>query len=373
MSGNTFGQAFRVTTFGESHGPAVGAVIDGCPPGLAVSVGQIEAELARRATARSRFVSQRREPDKVEILSGLFEGRTTGTPLALLVRNADARRKDYAALSDVFRPGHADATYEAKYGHRDWSGGGRASARETVARVAAGAVARAFLAGKGVKVQGWLAAVGEMAFECRDLETVEANPYFCPEPGKVEALEALLNAVWKSADSIGARVGVVATGVPPGLGEPVFDKLDADIARAMMSIPAAKGVEIGDGFAVVAQRGSGHRDAMTPQGFASNHAGGILGGISSGQHLLASVAFKPTSSIPQPVASVNRAGEAVEVKVGGRHDPCVGLRAVPIVEAMLCLVLADHWLRDRAQNADVARDRDYYCMNSDLDQRGEYE
>lgn len=364
MSGNSFGQAFRVTTFGESHGPAVGAVIDGCPPGLAVSPEQVEAELARRATGRSRFVSQRREPDRVEILSGVFEGRTTGTPLALLVRNADARRKDYAALSDVFRPGHADATYQAKYGHRDWSGGGRASARETVARVAAGAVARAFLAGQGVKVQGWLAAVGDMIFACRDLDAVEVNPYFCPDRGRVEELEEKLSAIWKSADSIGARVGVTATGVPPGLGEPVFDKLDADIARAMMSIPAAKGVEIGDGFAVVAQRGSEHRDAITPRGFATNHAGGILGGISSGQPLVASVAFKPTSSIPQPVDSVNQDGEAVEVKVGGRHDPCVGLRAVPIVEAMLCLVLADHWLRDRGQNAEVTRDRNYYGMNS---------
>ncbi len=364
MSGNSFGQAFRVTTFGESHGPAVGAVIDGCPPGLAVSPEQIEAELARRATGRSRFVSQRREPDRVEILSGLFEGRTTGTPLTLLVRNADARRKDYAALSDVFRPGHADATYQAKYGHRDWSGGGRASARETVARVAAGAVARVFLAGQGVNVQGWLAAVGDMTFACRDLAAVETNPYFCPDPGQVEALEERLNAIWKSADSIGARVGVMATGVPPGLGEPVFDKLDAEIARAMMSIPAAKGVEIGDGFSVVTQRGSEHRDAMTPHGFASNHAGGILGGISSGQPLVASVAFKPTSSIPQPVDSVNQDGEAVEVKVGGRHDPCVGLRAVPIVEAMLCLVLVDHWLRDRGQNAGVKRDRNYYGMNS---------
>ena len=364
MSGNSFGQAFRVTTFGESHGPAVGAVIDGCPPGLAVSPEQVEAELARRATGRSRFVSQRREPDRVEILSGVFEGRTTGTPLALLVRNADARRKDYAALSDVFRPGHADATYQAKYGHRDWSGGGRASARETVARVAAGAVARAFLAGQGVKVQGWLAAVGDMTFACRDLDAVETNPYFCPDPGRVGELVEKLSAIWKSADSIGAQVGVTATGVPPGLGEPVFDKLDADIARAMMSIPAAKGVEIGDGFSVVAQRGSEHRDAMTPRGFASNHAGGILGCISSGQPLVASVAFKPTSSIPQPVDSVNQDGEAVEVKVGGRHDPCVGLRAVPIVEAMLCLVLADHWLRDRGQNAEVTRDRNYYGMNS---------
>ena len=355
MSGNSFGQAFRITSFGESHGPGIGVVIDGCPPGLAVDAALIEAALVRRATARSRFVSQRREADRVEVLSGVFEGRTTGTPLALLVRNEDARPKDYESLRDTFRPGHADMTYQTKYGHRDWSGGGRASARETVARVAAGAVARSWLAGKGVTVQGWLAGVGDLHFAAQDLGAVESNPYFCPEPARVQELEALLNAVWKAQDSLGARVSVIARGVPPGLGEPVFDKLDAEIARAMMSIPAAKGVEIGDGFEVIAQRGSAHRDAMTPEGFASNHAGGILGGISSGQPLRVSVAFKPTSSIPQPIASVNREGEAVELRVGGRHDPCVGLRAVPIVEAMLCLVLADHWLRDRAQNADVTR------------------
>lgn len=355
MSGNRFGQAFCVTTFGESHGPAVGAVIDGCPPGLAIAVAGIEAELARRATGRSRFVSQRHEPDRVEILSGVFEERTTGTPIALLVRNHDARRKDYESLRETFRPGHADFTYQAKYGHRDWSGGGRASARETVARVAAGAVARRFLAEQGVTVRGWLASAGALHFSLRDPEAVEANPYFCPEPERVEELEALLQTVWKAGDSIGARVGVVAQGVPPGLGEPVFDRLDAEIARAMLSIPAAKGVEIGDGFAVVTQRGSEHRDALTPAGFASNHAGGILGGISSGQRIVVSVAFKPTSSIPQPIASINRAGKPATIKVGGRHDPCVGLRAVPIVEAMLCLVLADHWLRDRAQNAEVTR------------------
>jgi chorismate synthase len=355
MSGNSFGQAFRITSFGESHGPGIGVVIDGCPPGLAVDAALIETALVRRATARSRFVSQRREADRVEVLSGVFEGRTTGTPLALLVRNEDARPKDYKSLRDTFRPGHADVTYQAKYGHRDWSGGGRASARETVARVAAGAVARSWLAGKGVTVQGWLAGVGDLHFAAQDPGAVESNPYFCPEPERVQELEALLNALWKAQDSLGARVSVIARGVPPGLGEPVFDKLDAEIARAMMSIPAAKGVEIGDGFEVIAQRGSAHRDAMTPEGFASNHAGGILGGISSGQPLRVSVAFKPTSSIPQPIASVNRAGEAVELRVGGRHDPCVGLRAVPIVEAMLCLVLADHWLRDRAQNAEVMR------------------
>lgn len=367
MSGNSFGQAFRITSFGESHGPAIGAVIDGCPPGLAVDAAMIEAALARRATGRSRFVSQRREADRVEVLSGVFEGRTTGTPLALLVRNEDARRKDYEPLREAFRPGHADLTYQVKYGHRDWSGGGRASARETVARVAAGAVARAWLAGRGVGVQGWLAGAGELNFAAEDLGAVDSNPYFCPEPDRVPELEALLNTVWKAQDSIGARVDVIAHGIPAGLGEPVFDKLDAEIARAMMGIPAAKGVEIGDGFAVVGQHGSEHRDALTPQGFATNHAGGILGGISTGQPLRVSVAFKPTSSIPQPIASVNHAGESVELRVGGRHDPCVGLRAVPIVEAMLCLVLADHWLRDRAQNADVAREFPFTGMNSNTE------
>jgi len=367
MSGNTFGQAFRVTTFGESHGPAIGAVIDGCPPGLPVEVERIQAELARRATARSRFVSQRREPDSVEILSGLLEGETTGTPLTLLIRNADARPKDYAKLRDTFRPGHADVTYEAKYGRRDWRGGGRASARETAARVAAGAVARRLLEGLGITVRGWLAGVGELEFDAADPAAAESNPYFCPEPARIEALEALLQDVWKSGDSIGARIAVEARGVPAGLGEPVFDKLDAAIAHAMMGIPAVKGVAIGDGFDVVRQRGSEHRDALKPDGFASNHAGGVLGGIATGQPLTVSLAFKPTSSIPQPVESVTRAGEATSVKVTGRHDPCVGLRAVPIAEAMLCLVLADHWLRDRAQNADVAREQPYLHRNSTSD------
>lgn len=351
MSGNGFGQAFRVTTFGESHGPAIGAVIDGCPSGLEVTAETIEAELARRATARSRFVSQRRESDRVEILSGVLDGASTGTPIALLIRNADARPKDYAKLRDVFRPGHADFTYQAKYGRRDWRGGGRASARETAARVAAGAVARALLANEGISIRAWLGAVGELEFvRGEDREASEGNPYFCPEPARVAELEALLQDIWKAGDSIGARVDVEALGVPAGLGEPVFDKLDAAIAQALMGIPAVKGVEIGDGFAVVGQRGSAHRDAMTPAGFASNHAGGVLGGISSGQPIRARVAFKPTSSIPQPVASVTTAGEATELRVTGRHDPCVGLRAPPIVEAMLALVLADHLLRDRAQN-----------------------
>ncbi len=351
MSGNSFGQVFRVTTFGESHGPAVGAVIDGCPPGLAVMAEAIEAELARRATARSRFVSQRHEPDRVEILSGVLDDTSTGTPIALLIRNADARSKDYEALREVFRPGHADFTYQAKYGRRDWRGGGRASARETAARVAAGAVAKTLLAGEGVAIRAWLGAVGKLEFvRGEDREAGEGNPYFCPEPARVKELEDLLQGIWKAGDSIGARVDAEATGVPAGLGEPVFDKLDAAIAQALMGIPAVKGVEIGDGFAVVAQRGSSHRDAILPAGFASNHAGGVLGGISSGQPIRARVAFKPTSSIPQPVASVTTTGETTEVRVTGRHDPCVGLRAPPIVEAMLALVLADHLLRDRAQN-----------------------
>lgn len=351
MSGNSFGQAFRLTTFGESHGPAIGAVIDGCPPGLAVETGTIEAQLARRATARSRFVSQRREPDRVEILSGVLDGLSTGTPIALLIRNADARSKDYAALRDVFRPGHADFTYQAKYGRRDWRGGGRASARETAARVAAGAVARTFLAADGVAIRSWLGAVGDLEFaRGADLEASESNPYFCPQPNRVEELEAFLRRVWKAGDSIGARVELEATGVPAGLGEPVFDKLDAAIAGAMMSIPAVKAVAIGDGFDVVRQRGSEHRDAIRPAGFESNHAGGTLGGISSGQPIRASLALKPAASIPQPVATIGSAGEPASVRVRGRHDPCVGLRAPPIAEAMLALVLADQRLRDRAQN-----------------------
>ncbi|MGH8427966.1 MAG: chorismate synthase [Gammaproteobacteria bacterium] len=365
MSGNSFGQAFRLTTFGESHGPAIGAVIDGCPPGVAVIAEEIERELTRRATARSRFVSQRREPDLVEILSGVLDGTSTGTPIAFLIRNADARPKDYAALRDTFRPGHADVTYQAKYGRRDWRGGGRASARETAARVAAGAVARQLLAQECIAIRAWLAAAGDLVFERGDPDASERNPYFCPEPSRVAELEDMLNEVWKSGDSIGARVDVEAVGVPAGLGEPVFDKLDAAIAHAMMGIPAVKGVEIGDGFAVVGMRGSAHRDPITPTGFATNHAGGILGGISTGQPIRASLAFKPASSIPQPVASVTAAGEATELRVTGRHDPCVGLRAPPIAEAMLALVLADHLLRDRAQNLGIIRKQSFLRMKLD--------
>lgn len=358
MSGNSFGQAFRVTTFGESHGSALGVVIDGCPPGVPVRLAAIEAELARRATARSRFVSQRREPDRVEILSGVLDGASTGTPIALLIRNADARSKDYSRLREVFRPGHADYTYQAKYGRRDWRGGGRASARETAARVAAGTLAKTLLEAEGVSIRAWLSGVGELTFSrTGDPQAGETNPYFCPEPERVDELEAFLQSVWKAGDSIGARVEVEAEGVPAGLGEPVFDKLDATVAQAMMSIPAVKAVAIGDGFDVVTQRGSVHRDVMRPEGFESNHAGGILGGISTGQPIRASLAFKPTSSIPQEVASINTEGEATRLKVTGRHDPCVGLRAPPIAEAMLALVLADHLLRHRAQNPDRAQER----------------
>lgn len=350
MSGNTFGQAFKVTTFGESHGPAVGTVIDGCPPGVCLKPENFQKALARRATARTRFTSQRKEPDEVEILSGIFEGRTLGTPIALLVRNRDAKSKDYSELRSVFRPGHGDFTYQRKYGLRDWRGGGRASARETVARVLAGTVAREILFGRGVVIQGWLESVGELSFSCNDPALAETNPYFCPEPGKVDSLEQLLMQVWKSGDSVGACVALEAKGVPVGWGDPVFDRLDATIAQAMMSIPAVKAVSIGDGFSVVKQRGHDARDAMTPTGFTSNHAGGVLAGISTGQPILVRLAFKPTSSIPQVIDSMDEQGNPTQVRVTGRHDPCVGLRAAPIAEAMLAIVLVDHMLRDRGQN-----------------------
>lgn len=351
MSGNTFGRAFCVTTFGESHGPGVGTVIDGCPPGIVVDVGDFQAALERRATARTRFTSQRKEPDEVEILSGVFEGRTLGTPIGLLVRNRDAKSKDYSALQHVFRPGHGDFTYQRKYGLRDWRGGGRASARETVARVLAGTVARAILSERGITVQGWLEAVGELTFSCTDPALAETNPYFCPEPGKVDSLEQLLTKVWKSGDSVGACIAVEARGVPAGWGDPVFDRLDATIAQAMMSIPAVKAVSIGDGFSVVTQRGHEARDAMSPSGFTSNHAGGVLAGISTGQPVVVRLAFKPTSSIPQVIDSIDEQGHPAPVRVTGRHDPCVGLRAAPIAEAMLAIVLADHMLRNRGQNS----------------------
>ncbi len=351
MSHNTFGKLFRVTTFGESHGPAIGCVIDGCPPGLELEAAEIEAELQRRATGRSRHTSQRREADAVQILSGVFEGQTTGTPIALLVENTDARSRDYEQIKRQFRPGHADYTYWKKYGIRDYRGGGRSSARETAMRVAAGAVARKWLRLQlGVEIQGWLAQLGPLRCDgVMQWETIDDNPFFCPDPQMVPELEAFMDALRKSGDSVGARVNAVARNVPAGLGAPIYGKLDADLASAMMSINAAKGVEIGAGFASVAQKGTEHRDEMTPEGFLSNHAGGILGGISSGQDVIVSTAFKPTSSLRIPCRGLDIDGNEVEVVTTGRHDPCVGIRATPIVEAMLALVLMDHVLRHRGQ------------------------
>jgi chorismate synthase len=351
---NTFGQLLRVTTFGESHGPAIGCVVDGCPPGLELAPEDFVHDLARRATGRSRHTSQRREADEVEILSGVFEGRTTGTPIALLVRNTDARSKDYDAIAGQFRPGHADYTYWQKYGTRDPRGGGRASARETTMRVAAGVIAKQWLAQRhGVMVRGWLAQIGSVVPRSADLGAVDANPFSWPDAAQVPELESYMDALRKSGDSVGARVSVVATGVPPGWGEPVYGKLDAELAAAMMSINAVKGVEIGDGFASVAQKGTQHRDEATAAGFLSNHAGGILGGISSGQPVVVSVAFKPTSSLRLPARGLDVHGNEIEVATTGRHDPCVGIRAVPICEAMLALVLMDQALRHRAQCGDV--------------------
>jgi len=353
MSGNSFGKLFTVATFGESHGAALGAVVDGCPPGLELSEADLQGDLDRRRPGTSRHTTQRREPDQVRILSGVFEGRTTGTPIGLLIENTDQRSKDYSEIMDRFRPGHADYTYQQKYGLRDYRGGGRSSARETAMRVAAGAIAKKYLRGQGIEVRGYLAQLGPIALELKDWAAVPENPFFSPDPDKVAELEAYMDALRKAGDSVGARVNVVATGVPPGLGEPIFDRLDAELAHALMSINAVKGVEIGDGFACVGQKGSEHRDEMTPEGFLSNHAGGVLGGISSGQAITASIALKPTSSIRIPGRSVNLAGEPVEVVTEGRHDPCVGIRATPIAEAMMALVLMDHLLRHRAQNAGV--------------------
>jgi chorismate synthase len=354
MSGNTIGRLFAVTTFGESHGPALGCIVDGCPPGLALSEEDVQQDVDRRRTGTSKFVSQRREGDQVRILSGVFEGRTTGTPIGLLIENTDARSRDYEKIKDRFRPGHADYTYQQKYGLRDYRGGGRSSARETVMRVAAGAIARKYLATRlGARIYGYLSQVGELTLEARDAAFAYQNPFFCPDPARVEELEALIWKLRSEGDSIGARVTVIATGMPPGLGEPVFERLDADIAGALMGINAVKAVEIGAGTAAVRQRGSEHRDELTPQGFASNHAGGILGGISSGQDIVAHLTLKPTSSIQVPGRTVDTAGQPVEIVTTGRHDPCVGLRATPIAEAMLAIVLMDHYLRNRAQNADV--------------------
>ena len=354
MSGNSMGLLFSVTSFGESHGPGIGCVVDGCPPGLALSEADIQAELDRRKPGTSRHVTQRREPDTVEILSGVYEGKTTGTPIALLIRNTDQRSKDYGNIADTFRPGHADYTYWHKYGIRDPRGGGRSSARETAVRVAAGAIAKKWLREKhGIVIRGHMTQIGEVEIPFQSWDVVNDNPFFAADASKVDELEAYMDSIRKSLDSVGARLRVVAENVPVGWGEPVYDRLDADIAYAMMNINAVKGVEIGAGFGSVTQRGSEHGDELTPQGFASNHAGGILGGISTGQDIEVSIAIKPTSSIAQPRRSINKAGEPIEMETHGRHDPCVGIRATPIAEAMLALVLIDHALRHRAQCGDV--------------------
>jgi chorismate synthase len=354
MSGNTIGKLFTVTTFGESHGPALGCIVDGCPPGMELSAADLQHDLDRRKPGKSRHTTQRREGDEVEILSGVFEGRTTGTPIGLLIRNVDQRSQDYGKIMDRFRPGHADYTYQQKYGLRDYRGGGRSSARETAMRVAAGGIAKKYLRERyGVLIRGYLAQIGPIALDLKDWDAVETNPFFCPDPARIEELENYMDALRKEGDSIGARVNVVASGVPVGWGEPVFDRLDADIAKALMSINAVKGVEIGAGFASIEQKGTQHRDEMTPEGFVGNHAGGVLGGISSGQDVVASIALKPTSSIRLPGDTVDIHGQPVEVVTTGRHDPCVGIRATPIAEAMLALVLMDHALRHRAQNMDV--------------------
>lgn len=354
MAGDTFGKLFTVTTFGESHGPAMGCVVDGCPPGLALAESDIQHDLDRRRPGRSRHVTQRKEPDQVTILSGVFEGLTTGTAIGLLVQNVDQRSRDYSKIKDKFRPGHADYTYQHKYGIRDYRGGGRASARETVMRVAAGAIARKYLAERaGIRINGYLAELGPFELKPLDLDAVNENPFFCPEPARLNALDGFMDRLRRAGDSIGARINVIASNVPIGLGEPVFDKLEADLAHALMSINAVKGVEFGDGFRCIQQRGSEHRDEITPDGFEKNSSGGTLGGISSGQDILASIALKPTSSIQVPGRTVDTEGKAAEIVTTGRHDPCVGLRATPIAEAMVALTLMDHYLRDRAQNAEV--------------------
>ena len=354
MSGNTLGTLFCVTSFGESHGPAIGCVVDGCPPGLAISEADIQAELDRRKPGTSRHVTQRREPDTVEILSGVFEGVTTGTPIALLIRNQDQRSKDYGNIAESFRPGHADYAYWEKYGIRDHRGGGRSSARETAVRVAAGAIARKWLFERyGIVIRGYMAQLGPVPIPFVSWEEVDQNAFFAPNQAIVPQLESYMDDLRKSGDSVGARINVVATGVPVGWGEPVYDRLDADIAHAMMGINAVKGVEIGAGFDSVAQLGTVHSDEMTPEGFLSNNAGGVLGGISTGQDVLVSMAIKPTSSTRLDRRSIDKNGQPVIVNTHGRHDPCVGIRATPIAESMLAIVLMDHALRHRAQNADV--------------------
>ena len=354
MSGNTFGKLFTVTSFGESHGLGLGAIIDGCPPGLELSEVDLQDDLDRRRPGTSRFTTARREPDQVKIMSGVFEGKTTGTPIGLLIENTDQRSKDYGDIAKSFRPGHADYTYWQKYGIRDYRGGGRSSARETAMRVAAGAIAKKYLKQKfGMEINGCVTQIGDVCANNIDWSTVESNPFFFPDESKIDALDELLRGIMREKNSVGAKIMVQASNVPVGLGEPIFDRIDADIAHALMGINAVKGVEIGDGFAVVSQKGSEHRDELTPDGFLSNHSGGILGGISSGQNIVANIAMKPTSSIGVSGKTINLEGESTDLITTGRHDPCVGIRAVPIAEAMLALTLMDHFLRHRGQNADV--------------------
>ena len=354
MAGNTFGTLFKVTTFGESHGLALGAIVDGCPPGLELTEADLQRDLDLRKPGTSKHTTQRREPDEVEILSGVFEGKTTGTPIGLLIRNTDQRSKDYGNIKETFRPAHADYVYDQKFGFRDYRGGGRSSARETAMRVAAGAIAKKWLKQRyGIEIQGFLSQLGPIKLDVKDLSQVYENAFFSPDPEAIPALEEYMTNLRREGDSVGAKITVIAKNVQPGLGEPVFDRLDADIAKAMMGINAVKGVEIGDGFDVIEQKGSQHRDEMTPEGFLSNHAGGVVGGLSSGQDIVVHMALKPTSSITIPGKSIDRSGQAIDVITKGRHDPCVGIRATPIAEAMLALTIMDHALRHRGQNADV--------------------
>ena len=354
MAGNTIGKIFTVTTSGESHGPGMSAIVDGCPPGMDLSEEDIQQDLERRRPGTSRFTSQRKEPDQVKIMSGVFEGKTTGTPINLVVKNIDQKSKDYSAIKDKFRPGHADYSYYHKYGIRDYRGGGRSSARETVMRVAAGAIAKKYLKERlGMNIFGYLSQLGTITSELKDKDFIYTNPFFSGDPEKIKELETFMDQLRREGDSIGAKINILASGVPVGLGEPVFDKLEADIAHALMSINAVKGVEIGAGFSVVTQKGSEHRDEIDSAGFKQNNSGGTLGGISSGQDILASIALKPTSSITKPAETINKSGDETEIVTKGRHDPCVGLRATPIAEAMLAIVLMDHYLRHRAQNIDV--------------------
>lgn len=354
MSGNTFGKLFTVTSFGESHGKAIGCIVDGCPPGIEITEADLQGDLDRRKPGTSRYTTQRKEADEVEILSGVFEGKTTGTPIGLLIKNTDQRSKDYSNIATTFRPAHADYAYNQKYGFRDYRGGGRSSARETAMRVAAGAIAKKYLKQSfGIEIHGYLSQLGPIKVEKVDMSIVNDNPFFCPDADKIVEMEDYMKALNKEGNSIGAKISVVASNVPPGLGEPIFDRLDAELAHAFMSINAVKGVEIGAGFDCIEQKGTEHRDEMTPEGFLSNHAGGVLGGISTGQDIVAHMALKPTSSIHLPGKSIDTAGNPIEVSTKGRHDPCVGIRATPIAEAMMAMVLLDHLLRHRGQNADV--------------------